>query len=105
MILYMFGGHFSSQSLAKILGYQALLKAPVMSSAKRQHFVPSLLARWTNITTVVFASAVDLPADSVGTFFLGIPTFIVLSLLSSFSRVPRSNSVVHSTNSSSLIGF
>ena len=49
----MFGGHFCSQSLARIPGCQALSKAPAMSSAKRQHFVSSLRARPAKLTTVV----------------------------------------------------
>ena len=41
---------------------QALSKAPAMSNVKRYHFVPNVRARQANLTTVVIASAVDLPA-------------------------------------------
>jgi len=58
----MFGGHFSSQSLASIAGCHALSKAPAMSSVNRQHLVPSFLPRRTDSITVCIVSAVDLPA-------------------------------------------
>ena len=58
----MLDGHFCSQSLASTAGCHALSKAPAMSSANKQHLVPSFLPRLTESITLSMALAVDLPA-------------------------------------------
>ena len=61
-MLYVFGGHFSFLSRARIPGCQALSKAPAMSRARRQHLSPRFLLRPTKSETDFMASAVELPA-------------------------------------------
>lgn len=55
-------GQFSFHRRERILGCQALSKAPAMSRVRRQHFWPAFLARWVKFMTASMASVVDLPA-------------------------------------------
>ena len=57
----MLEGHFWFHRRERMLGCQALSKAPAMSSVRRQHFCFRFLVFWTKSMTALIASVVDLP--------------------------------------------